>query len=338
MLNCFTRSSFLACAALLVSAPLAVAQTATQLKLASPQTGQGTPFTVDTVGQSQGVHQLDRSYVRTSDNAVAEAHNTTAWHINPGQGYLELSSNTTYTGWLGSPVSLDTRYGVGLYDTFTVNAGNSGFAHGDAVQLNLALAIRVSAQTDAFKFQTGSNWLNFTVQQRFPIGSNGVAERFSLRYDVTVYEFVEKAIINGVTQFDNTVTYVNGQGNEANNYVFDITLDAVIGESLELAMLIGDFVPNNYTYDLANLVSGSRQDLGNGQEDFGNAFDLRFAWDIEGAAGFDGVEIDAASGFIPGASAVPEPSTYAALLGVAALGLAACRRRGPAARKFRSSS
>ena len=329
MLPRFVRSSVLACAIVLAGAPLAFAQTAAQLKLGNPRVGDGTPFTVNTVGQSQGDHQLDRSVVNPSNNAVAAVQNITTWDINPGQGYLELGSTTTYNGWQGSGVSLDTRYAAGVFDTFTVNAGNSGFANGDAVQLTLALTIQVAAQTDAFKFQTGSNWLKFTVQERFPAGTNAVAERFSFNYDVTVYEFIEKAVINGTTQFDNTTTYVNGQGDEADNYAFNITLDAVVGQSLELALLLGDFNPNNYSYDMTNLVEGTRQDLGNGQEDFGNAFNLRYAWDIQHAAGFAGLQIDAASGFITSASAsaVPEPATTAALLGAAALGLTVSRRR-----------
>ena len=296
-----SRSSFFVCAVLVAGSPFAFAQTAAQLKLGNPRIGDGTPFDIDTVGRSQGVHQLDRSVVNPSNNAVSAVRNITTWDINPGQGYLELGSTTTYNGWQGSGVSLDTRYAAGVFDTFTVNAGNSGFANGDAVQLTLALTIQVAAQTDAFKFQTGSNWLKFTVQERFPAGTNAVAERFSFNYDVTVYEFIEKAVINGTTQFDNTTTYVNGQGDEADNYAFTITLDVVVGESLELALLLGDFVPNNYSYDMANLVEGTRQDLGNGQEDFGNAFNLRYAWDIQHAAGFAGLQIDAASGFITSA-------------------------------------
>ncbi|WP_221031492.1 PEP-CTERM sorting domain-containing protein [Actomonas aquatica] len=322
--------SLLGSAALFVAG--ANAQTATQIVLGNPSTGQGTPLVIDDVGHVVGNHVLTRS--TTFEGDTAEATNTTSWDLNPEAGRFTVQSRTDYNGWLGSGISLDTRYAFGVFDTFTVNSGNSGLANGSNVQLNLALTIDVWARTDAVKFQTGSNWLTFTVQQRDPVpgylGHTYSDERFSLDYEVTVYEFVEEAVIDGVTQFDNTVTYVNGQGAEADLYNFNITVDAVVGETIELGMLLGDFNPNVYDYDIANLMEGTRQTLGNGQTDFSNAFSANMVWDLEEVEGFEGLEVLAASGFnasVNGLSAVPEPSTYAALFGAGALGFAVWHRR-----------
>jgi hypothetical protein len=316
-------------AGLMLSAVWGSAQTATQINLINPNAGGGTPFSVDTVGRHAANHVLTRS--TEFNGEVAEATNTTSWDLNPAGGSLQFSSQSNYDGWLGSGVTLDTRYALGVFDTFTINAGNSGFVAGDNVQLNLTLSIQVAAQTDGLKFQTASNFLRFTVQQRDPtpgfLGLTYSDEVFSFRYDVTVYEFVEQATINGVTQFDNTVTYVNGQGNEADVYNFDITLDGVVGETLELGMLLGDFNPNVYDYDIMNMVSGTRQDISSAQEDFGNQLSANISWDLEAVVGFEGLEVLAASGFASGLSAVPEPSTYAALLGLFSLGMCASRRR-----------
>ncbi len=331
------RLAATALAAMLALAPDLAAQTATQILLTQPGTGDGTPFSVDSTGRQVGVHDLSRS--TTFNGNTAEATNQTTWDLNPEAGRFSVSSTSDYSGWQGSGVTLDTRYFFGVFDTFTINAGDSGFSNGDNVQLNLSLSFDVTARTDGEKFQTASNWLNFTVQQRDPVvgafGSYDSDELFRLEYEVTVYEFIEKAVINGVTQFDNTVTYVNGQGNEADLYSFDITLNAVVGETLELGMMLGDFNPVDYDYSLANLVSGTRQDIGNSQTDYGNHFAATFSWDIEHVEGFDGLDVAAASGFVTSASvlsAVPEPSTYAALLGAGALGLAVHRRRRHAVR------
>jgi hypothetical protein len=308
----------------------ASAQTATQILLTSPSSGDGTPFSVDTVGRHQDNKVLTRSTTHNGD--IAQATNTTSWDLNPAGGFIQVSSQSDYDGWQGSGVSLDSRYAFAVFDTFSIGAGDSGFSNGDDVQLNLSLSFVVSAQTDGEKFQTASNWLSFTVQQRDPVpgylGQTYSDELFSLDYEVTVYEFIETAVINGVEQFDNTVTYVNGQGNEADVYAFDITLDAVVGETLELGMMLGDFNPNVYDYDILNLVSGTRQDIGNSQVDYGNQFAATFRWDIEAVVGVAGLDVAAASGFAPSISAVPEPSTYAAMAGLAVLGWAGWRRRG----------
>ncbi len=330
----FTRASRLLVPALLLSAPAALqAQTATQIELGNPATGQGTPLSIDSTGHVVGNHVLTRSTTRPSDGAVATATSTTAWDLNPEAGTFSVSASSHYNGWTGSGVTLDARYVFGVFDTFTVGAGQSGLADGTNVQLNFALTIQVSGQTDAFKYQDGSNFLEFTVQQRDPVpgylGHTYSDELFSLDYDVTVYDFVETAVINGVTQFDNTVTYINGQGNEADNYSFDITLDAVVGETLELGVLLGDFNPNVYDYDIDNLVTGTRQYIGNSQEDYGNQFSATVSWDIEHVDGFEGLDVSAASGLVTSASLspVPEPSTYALLGGLAVLGVAGWRRR-----------
>lgn len=305
------------------------AQTATQIVLSNPSTGDGTPYTVDTVGRHVDNHMLSRSVMHDGD--LAEATNTTNWDLNPAAGSLQVSSQSDYEGWRGSGVTLDTRYGFAVFDTFTVNAGDSGFENGDDVELTLTLNISASAQTDGLKFQTASNWLKFTVQQRDPVpgylDQTYSEELFSLDFNVTVYEFEEKAVVNGVTLFDNTATYVDGQGNEMEVYAFDIALEAVVGETLELGMLIGDFNPNVYDYDTGNLVSGTRQDIGNSQEDFGNQFAATMGWDFEEVAGFEGLEVLAASGFANALSAVPEPSTYAVWLGGVVLAMVGGRRR-----------
>ncbi len=309
---------------------LVSAQMATQINLVNPNTGDGTPFSVDTVGRHQANHVLSRTAVRDGDD-IAEATNTTSWDLNPAAGSMQFTSQSNYDGWLGSGVSLDTRYAFGVFDTFTINAGNSGFFAGENVQLNLSLSIQVAAQTDGLKFQTATNNLRFTVQQRDPapgyLGLTYSDELFSLQYDVTVYEFVEEAIINGVTQFDNTVVYVNGQGNEANIYNFDITLAGVVGQTLELGMLIGDFNPNVYDYNIGNMVNGTRQNIGNAQENYGNLMSASINWDIEEIAGFEGLEVLAASGFAPSISAVPEPSSFALLMGLVGIGFCGTRRR-----------
>ena len=243
---------------------------------------------------------------------------------------MQVNSNSNYSGWVSSGVSLDTRYAFGLFDSFTVNAGNSGLANGQNVQLSLSLEIQASAQTDGRKFQTASNFLDFTLQRRDPnvgaFGAYSSDQLFSLDYDVTVYDFVEKAVINGITEFDRTTTYEDGQGNQANVYNFDITLDASVGETIELGMLIGDFNPNNYNYDINNLLEGSRQDIGSSQEDYGNQFSFLAAWDFDEVEGFEGLEISSASGFDPLINQVPEPSHSAALLAVTSLAGAIWRR------------
>ncbi len=305
------------------------AQVATQVVLSNPNSGDGSGYTVDTTGRHQNVNNLSRSVTHLGN--VAEATNTTSWDINPAGGYIQFSSTSAYTGWVGSGVTLDTRYGMANFDTFTVNAGNSGFANGDAVKVNLALTLQASASTDGLKFETASNNMAFSVQRRDPVpgylGNTYAEEIFSMDFNVTVYEFVEKAVINGVVDFDNTVTYVNGQGNELRNYAFDIELDAVVGETLELGLLVGGFNPNVYDYDISNFVSGTRQDIGNSQVDYGNTMAATFSWDIEHAAGFGGLDVLAASGFAPSASAVPEPGSFAIIAGFLAIGFAGGRRR-----------
>ena len=297
-----------------------------------PLAGAGAPFTVDTTGRDQGVHNLSRSV--TFNGAVAEVANSTTWDINPGAGSMQISSTTNYNGWQGAGASLDTRYGFANFDTFTVNAGNSGFANGAAVKVNLAVTVQVSAQTDAFRAQTGSNFLDFAIYLRDPAsGFLNITygdKIFSLDYDVTVYDFYRKAVVQGVTQFDLTTDYVNGQGNEADLYQFDLELDAVVGETLELGMMLGRLSSNVYNYELVNLAHGTRQDLASGQEQFGNEFATTFSWDIEHVDGFDGLDVVAFSGFVPSASAaspVPEPATATALLGLLALSAGLTRRR-----------
>ena len=325
----FFRLPFLGLVVSALCLTTASAQTATQIKLSYPNTGDGTPFSVDTTGRHQSNKVLTRS--TEHEGNTAEATNTTSWDLNPGAGSIQISSQSDYDGWVSGGVTLDSRYVFAVFDTFTVNAGDSGLAAGANVQLNMELNISISARTDGLKFQTASNFMKFTVQQRNPVagvfGSYDSDELFSLNYDVTVYNFVQKAVIDGVTQFDLTNPYVNGQGNEMNVYNFDITLDGVVGETLELGMMFGDFNPVDYDYSLTNLVSGTRQDIGNSQEDYGNAFSATVNWDIEEVAGFEGLEVLAASGFAPSISAVPEPSTSAALLGLLALGFCNCRRR-----------
>lgn len=322
-----SRSMLLVAAGL--TAVLLPAQTATQILLINPSSGDGTPFSVDTTGRHQSNHNLSRSVEHNGN--IAEATNTTSWDLNPAAGSMQVSSQSRYQGWVGSGVTLDTRYALGLFDTFTINAGNSGFSIGDNVQLTLALTIQVSAQTDGLNAQTAGNWLTFTVQQRDPVpdsfGTTHSDELLSLEYQVGVYDFTEKAILNGVTQFDNTVTYVNGQGNEADVYQFDITLNGVVGETLELGMMFGDFNPNVYDYTIDNFITGTRQDIGNSQADYGNQFSAQVNWDLEEVLGFEGLEVLAASGFAPGISAVPEPSSYALLMGLAGVGFCATRRR-----------
>lgn len=315
--------------AVIASLPFASAQQATQIKLTNPNTGAGTPFSVNSNGRQNDNHVLTRSTEFNGD--VATATNTTNWDLNPAAGSMQISSTSSYLGWAGSGVSLDTRYVFAVFDTFTINPGDSGLAAGANVQLTLSLDISISAETSGLNAQTASNFMKFTVQQRDPVqgvfGSYDSDELFSLQYDVTVYNFVQKAIVGGVTQLDITTPYANGQGNEMNVYNFDITLEGQVGETIELGMLFGDFNPVDYDYTLDNLVSGTRQDIGNSQTDYGNEFAATINWDFEEIAGFEGIEIEAASGFASALSAVPEPSTYAALLGAISLGLCATRRR-----------
>jgi len=311
-----------------VAAATVSAQTATQIHLSLPSSGAGTPFSVDTVGRHQSNHLLSRSTVHNGN--IAEASNTTNWDLNPGTGSMQISSQSQYQGWVGSGVSLDTRYGFGLFDTFTINAGNSGFAFGDDVALNLSLSSQVAAQTDGLNAQTAGNWLKFTLQQRNPIpgflGLTYSQELLSLDYQVGVYNFTEKAIINGVTQFDNTVAYANGQGNEADVYNFNVTLNGKVGETVELGMLFGDFTANVYDYSIENLSEGTRQNIGNAQENYGNEFSALVNWDIEDRPGFEGLEVLAASGFDPAINAVPEPATYVTVFGLVCLSFCASRR------------
>ncbi len=325
----FIRPSFYAAAlGASILLPIGSAQQATQVKLTNPNSGAGTPFSVNSNGRQNSNHVLTRSTEFNGD--VATATNTTNWDLNPAAGSMQISSTSSYLGWAGSGVSLDTRYVFAVFDTFTINAGDSGLAAGTNVQLTLNLDISISAATDGLNAQTASNFMKFTVQQRDPVqgafGAYDSDELFSLQYDVTVYNFVQKAIVGGVTQLDVTTPYANGQGDEMNVYNFDITLAGQVGETIELGMLFGDFNPVDYDYTLDNLVTGTRQDIGNSQTDYGNEFAATINWDFEEIAGFEGLEIEAASGFASAMSAVPEPSTFAALLGVFSLGLCASRR------------
>lgn len=308
---------------------VAGAQVATQVVLSEPSTGDGSGYTIDTTGRHQNVNVLSRS--TTHNGVTAEATSTTSWDINPAGGYIQVSSTSVYSGWNGSGVTLDSRYALGNFDSFTVNAGSSGLSAGAAVKINLAVALEASASTQGDKFQTASNFLNFTVQHRTAPGNGASTELLKMDFDVTVYEFVEKAVINGVTQFDNTVTYVNGNGAEAEAYAFNIEIDAIIGDTIELGLLVGDFNPNVYNYDIANLVSGTRQTIGNSKENYQDQFAALFSWDIEHVAGFEGLDVTAASGFSPSASAVPEPSSSGVLVGLVVFGLVAQRRRRRAA-------
>ncbi|MFA5257989.1 MAG: hypothetical protein WC360_07555, partial [Opitutales bacterium] len=89
------------------------------------------------------------------DGNFAIATNNSSWDINPAQGYISYTSNSSYNGWTSSGVGIDTRVVAVNYDTFRVLAGSSGLNAGAAVTLTLRVSIDASASTDALKFQTG---------------------------------------------------------------------------------------------------------------------------------------------------------------------------------------
>ncbi|MCF3651324.1 hypothetical protein [Synoicihabitans lomoniglobus] len=318
-----------ALALLLWMGVIAEAQTATQVRMVSYGDESGGVMNIDTTGRSVDDVNLFDTKTRDVDGGieVATATNQTSWDINPAEGSIQLTSQSHYQGWNGSGVGLDTRVGLANYDTFTVNTGASGLADGTPVKFLLALEIDAAAQTDGLKFQTATNTLKYTIQQNHPLAPGQAVELFYLQYNVTVYEFFERLYVENVLQFENTTPYENGQGDEAHNYMFGLEIDAVVGETIELAMMIGDLNPASYNYDAVNLAEGTRQNIGDSQKNYGDQFSTTFTWDVEEVAGFEGLEISAASGFAPSinASAVPEPSSSAALLGFVVLGR--CLRR-----------
>ncbi|OXU15189.1 PEP-CTERM sorting domain-containing protein [Sedimentisphaera salicampi] len=278
-------------------------------------------------GRLDGYNSIAEEVEANGELARAEA--SAQWDIAPSSGKIEFTTSSVYAGWESSGVGLDTCYSAANYDTFSIEAGNSGLSEGASAQIGVRLDITAAASSEALKAETGLTEFNYCLYRRNPepgyLGYTYGDKLFDAKFKVSSYGFTEQAEVQGTQVLDNYTEYGNGQGSEYETYSFDIILDVIVGEDVELMMGIADSLDGDvYEYESDTYDNGTSQKIGNAQTDYQTAGSTEMQWSFYEAEGSEGIAIDSASGY---GTIVPEPASIS-LFAMLSAGL--IRRRSKA--------